>query len=128
MTTRLLLDTNALLWLLAGDDRLGPASRAAVTTTPELVVSVASLWEVAIKVSLGKLAPVPELGRAVGELGFVRLDIADSHLAVLERLPFHHRDPFDRLLLSQATAERLTLLSADQAFAAYDVPLLDARR
>lgn len=127
MSRRLLLDTNALLWLLAGDDRLGRSARRTVETAADLWVSVASLWEIAITVSLGKLDPVPDLGETVRSLGLARLEIADTHLAVLERLPFHHRDPFDRLLVSQATAEGLTLLTADRELSAYDVPLVDAR-
>ncbi|MGQ0479925.1 MAG: type II toxin-antitoxin system VapC family toxin [Pseudonocardia sp.] len=124
---RLLLDTNALLWLLDGDERLGPSARAAVEEAVTLTVSVASLWEVAIKVSTGKLAPIAGLHRALGELGFDRLDIADSHLLAVQELPFHHRDPFDRLLISQAMVERLTVLTADRVFTDYDVQVVDAR-
>ena len=123
----LLLDTNALLWLLDGDERLDPSARDAVQSADTLAVSVASLWEIAIKVSLGKLSPMPGLADAVRVLGFARLDIADSHLTVLQRLPFHHRDPFDRLLIGQAMAEALTILTADRAFSAYPVQVADAR-
>lgn len=124
---RVLLDTNALLWLLDGDDRLGPSARHEVERAETLSVSVASLWEIAIKVSLRKLAPIPGLHRAVRDLGFDRLAISDAHLGALEHLPHLHRDPFDRLLISQALVERLTVLTADRAFTAYAVPVLDAR-
>lgn len=124
---RLLLDTNALLWLLDGDDRLGPEARQVVHRAETLVVSVASLWEIAIKVSIRKLAAIPGLHAAVGDLGFERLAITDGHLVTLERLPHLHQDPFDRLLISQALVERLTVLTADDAFTGYDVRVLDAR-
>ncbi|MGL5819934.1 MAG: type II toxin-antitoxin system VapC family toxin [Phycicoccus sp.] len=124
----LLLDTNALLWLLDGDERLGPSARHTVDGADGLVVSVASLWEIAIKVSLGKLEPVPALPDTLTDLGFTRLDIADTHLAVLQSLPFHHRDPVDRLLVSQATAEGMAILTSDRAFARYPVHVVDARR
>lgn len=124
---RLLLDTNALLWLLAGDDRLGTSARAAVERAETLVVSVASLWEIAIKISIRKLAPIPRLHSAIQELGFERLAINDAHLAALQDLPHLHRDPFDRMLISQAFVARLTIVTADAAFAGYAVPTLDAR-
>lgn len=124
---RLLLDTNALLWLLGGEDRLGASARESVEQAETLTVSVASLWEIAIKVSLGKLAPIPRLPQVIRTLGFERLGIDDGHLAALQDLPHHHRDPFDRLLISQASVERLTIVTADSAFTGYAVPVLDAR-
>jgi PIN domain nuclease of toxin-antitoxin system len=125
---RLLLDTNALLWLLAGDPRLGAQARQQVDTAAELVVSAASLWEIAIKVSIGKLAALPGLPAVLAEAGVRRLGIEDEHLRRLESLPWHHRDPFDRLLIAQAQAEALTVLTADPAFGDYAVPARDARR
>lgn len=124
---RLLLDTHALLWLLDGDKRLGPTARSEIDRAATLAVSVTSLWEIAIKVSLGKLAPISGLHEAIRDLGFERLAIADAHLKVLEHLPPAHRDPFDRLLISQAQVERLTVLTADAAFTGYAVSVLDAR-
>ena len=125
---RLLLDTNALLWLLAGDPRLGTQARQEVEAAAELVVSAASLWEIAIKVSLGKLAALPGLPAVLAEAGVRRLGIADEHLRRLQSLPWHHRDPFDRLLIAQAQAEALTVLTADPAFGDYAVPARDAHR
>ena len=124
---RLLLDTNALLWLLAGDPRLGAQARHEVEAAAELVVSAASLWEIAIKVSIGKLAALPGLPAVLAEAGVRRLGIEDEHLRRLESLPWHHRDPFDRLLIAQAQAEALTVLTADPAFGDYAVPARDAR-
>lgn len=123
---RLLLDTHALLWFLTDDARLSRTAHALVVApSAEVWVSAASLWEIVIKSSLGKL-PLP---RPFAELIPPQLEkeqiqvlpIRVEHLEVLERLPFHHRDPFDRLLLAQAVAERLTLISRDEAFAAYEV-------
>ena len=125
---RLLLDTNALLWLLAGDPRLGTQARHEVEAAAELVVSAASLWEIAIKVSIDKLAALPGLPAVLAEAGVRRLGIEDEHLRRLESLPWHHRDPFDRLLIAQAQAEALTVLTADPAFGDYAVPARDARR
>ena len=102
---RLLLDTNALLWLVAGDPRLGMQARREVEAAAGLVVSAASLWEIAIKVSLGKLAALPGLPAVLAEAGVRRLGIEDEHLRRLESLPWHHRDPFDRLLIAQAKVE-----------------------
>ncbi|MDQ3151417.1 MAG: type II toxin-antitoxin system VapC family toxin [Actinomycetota bacterium] len=124
---RLLLDTNALLWLLDGDERLGPRSRETVETSEALVVSVGSLWEIAIKVSIGKLAPIAGLHAAVRDLGLERLAIEDEHLSALERLPLLHRDPFDRLLICQALVGGLTVLTAHEQFAQYGILVLDAR-
>ncbi len=125
---RLLLDTNALLWLLAGDPRLGAQARHEVEAAAELVVSAASLWEIAIKVSIGKLAALPGLPAVLAEAGVRRLGIEDEHLRRLESLPWHHRDPFDRLLIAQAQAEALAVLTADPAFGDHAVPARDARR
>ncbi|CAN5156922.1 type II toxin-antitoxin system VapC family toxin [soil metagenome] len=124
---QLLLDTNALLWLLDGDDRIGASTRAAVEGADALTVSVVSLWEIAIKVSIGKLAPIPGLHATIASLGFQRLPIADAHLVALEGLPHVHRDPFDRLLVGQALVERLTVLTTDRVLAQYSIPVLDAR-
>ncbi len=124
---RLLLDTNAVLWLLAGDRRLGRTAREDVETASALVVSVASLWEIAIKVSLGKLAALPGLPAALRDGGVHRLTIEDEHLRRLAELPWHHRDPFDRLLIAQAQAECLTVLTADDAFDSYAIPTRNAR-
>ncbi len=123
---RLLLDTNVLLWMLDDDTRLGASARAGIHHAEALAVSVASLWEIAIKISIRKLAPIPGLHDAVGNLGLERLPIAGPHLLALQELPHLHRDPFDRLLISQALVERLTVLTADPAFASYDVPVIDA--
>ncbi len=124
---RLLLDSNALLRLLAGDPRLGGQARTDVESAAGLVVSAASLWEIALEVSLGELAAPPTLPAVLSEAGVRRLGIEDDHLPCLQALPWHHRDPFDGLLIAQAQAERLTVLTADSASADHTVPTRDAR-
>jgi PIN domain nuclease of toxin-antitoxin system len=124
---RLLLDTHALLWWLLDDPALPAAPRRAIERAEAVFVSAASVWEVAIKQRLGKL---PELGFGVAELpGLIResrflpLAVEDRHAAAVAALPLHHRDPFDHLLIAQALAEQLTLVTRDRQFAAYGVRL-----
>lgn len=123
---RLLLDTHIVLWQLSGSRTVPGEARAAIEHASELLFSVVSFAEIGVKAAIGKLS-VPAhfadhvLGSGLRVLG---LD-ADHGLAVAD-LPLHHRDPFDRLLIAQARAERLTIVSADRRFAAYDVPLIDA--
>lgn len=124
---RLLLDTNALLWLLDDDHRLGPSARAEIERAETLAVSVASLFQIAIMVSIRKLEPIDGLHAAIRDLGFDRVAIADTHLDRLAELPHRHRDPFDRLLICQALVEGLTVVTADSSFAGYSVPVLDTR-
>jgi len=124
---RLLLDTSALLLALAEPERLAPEARAAIedhSSTP--IVSAASIWEIAIKRSLGKLAAPDEILAAVRGAGFETLDITPEHAERAGDLPPHHRDPFDRMLVAQALLEGCTLLTRDDALAPYEVPLLRA--
>jgi PIN domain nuclease of toxin-antitoxin system len=121
----LLVDTQALLWFVAGDERLSSRAREAIEA-PDTVnyVSVASWWEMAIKCSLGKLRlddPLEEFMKQRTDEGFRTLPIETRHLPPLLRLPFHHRDPFDRLLVCQAAAERIPVCTADPVFDRYDV-------
>lgn len=123
---RLLLDTHALLWFLAGDEKLSGVARALVEDDGnEVLVSAGSLWEIAIKLSLGKLGmsiPFEEAFPAQLDANEIRiLPILPSHLQGVVSLPFHHRDPFDRLLAAQALAEGAPLVSRDEVFDAYDV-------
>jgi len=123
---RLLLDTHTFLWAALRPSRLGPGCRRAILDDAnELLLSVASLWEMAIKASLSKLRLAVPLERLVEDgkanLGIGILSIEAGHALRVRDLPFHHRDPFDRLLVSQALAEGLTVLSADRAFDGYGV-------
>lgn len=126
---RLLLDTHAFLWFISDDGRLpARARRAILDSRNDRWLSVASIWEMAIKVSLGKLrldVSLDELvaSEAVGN-GICILPLEPRHAMAVAALPFHHRDPFDRILVCQALAEELTLVSGDAELNAYEVRLL----
>lgn len=122
---RLLLDTHVLIWWDEGA-RLSAAARSAIETADQVYVSAVSAWEIAIKVSLGRLRPTRTLTQAVEDSGFEELPVRLRHADQLTRLAPLHRDPFDRMLVAQAVAERLTLVSRDRALARYQVPLIAA--
>jgi len=119
---RLLLDTNALLWWRAGSRRL-PARVSSQIGDPDndIAVSIASLSEIAIKRGLGKLRFLEDFEQVIADEEFALLHITYTHLRELGDLPQHHRDPFDRLLISQSLAERIPVVTNDRAFAAYGV-------
>lgn len=123
-----LLDTHYLIWALSGDRRLnGHALDMLSDPKQPVVVSVVSLWEIAIKSSLGKLEVLDGVKGVLAQLpkmGFRVLGLGESHIAEVESLPLHHRDPFDRMLIAQARQEGMHLLSADPHFKAYDVRLV----
>ena len=123
---RLLLDTDVVLWQLAGADRLGLRTREAIAAATELRFSVVSFAEIGVKAAIGKLVVPDDLRDHVIASGLQVLGLAPDHALDVARLPLHHRDPFDRLLIAQARAERLTLVTADQRIASYDVSLLPA--
>jgi PIN domain nuclease of toxin-antitoxin system len=117
---RLLLDTHVFLWVVAGSPRLAPAARQLIEGADAVYVSAASIWEVAIKVRLGKLQADPEeLAGAIARSGFVELPVSAVHGAAVAKLAPHHNDPFDRMLIAQALAEPLRLVTADEALANY---------
>jgi PIN domain nuclease of toxin-antitoxin system len=126
---RLLLDTHALLWFWEGDTRLSEDARAALLDANNArFVSYATAWEIAIKVSLGKLflaISFEELFPAmVLASGFQPLPIKFEHLGRILSLPWHHRDPFDRVLIAQADREQLIVVSGDPQFLTYGVSVL----
>jgi PIN domain nuclease of toxin-antitoxin system len=122
---RLLLDTHIFLWAAAGSRLLKPAARRILESADEVYVSAASIWEVALKARLGKIKADPEaLAAAIDASGFVELPITSSHAAGVGRLEPHHNDPFDRLLIAQALAEPLKLLTADATLARYGAMVL----
>lgn len=127
----LLLDTHILLWWLADDPLLGERHRRAIADARNRVwVSAASAWEVAIKSALGRLAlpgPAAEvLPAALAENDFTPLPISVEHALRVAELPRLHADPFDRILIAQAIAETLTIVTADAVFASYPVSILSA--
>jgi PIN domain nuclease of toxin-antitoxin system len=123
---RLLLDTHVVLWQLAGSARLGQSAQAAIEQADELAFSVVSFVEIGVKASIGKLVVPPELRDHVVGSGLRVLGLTPEHALAVTELPLHHRDPFDRLLISQARAERMSILTADARFADYAVLVLDA--
>ena len=120
---RCLLDTHAILWTAWGSDQV-PASVRRAMQECECFYSIASLWELAIKQSLGKIgfeAPLAELDACCRRAGFRRLSIGISHLERLKTLPSIHRDPFDRLLIAQALEEGLAIVTCDRLIPQYPV-------
>jgi PIN domain nuclease of toxin-antitoxin system len=126
---KLLLDTHAFLWWVEGAPALGRRARAEVSNPDnEVFVSIASCWELAIKLSLGKLRLAQSLERFIPEQltrnGFVLLGVEFRHVARVADLPFHHRDPFDRVLVAQALQDELAIVSADRVFRKYGVTVV----
>ncbi|SFD81363.1 type II toxin-antitoxin system VapC family toxin [Streptomyces aidingensis] len=121
---RLLLDTHVVLWWLSDSPELSEETKILLDTEPGVCVSAVSPWEVAIKQSLGKLKGPDDLPERVRDCQFRSLPITAGHGVRAGRLPHHHRDPFDRLLVAQAQTEGLTLVTRDQHIPRYDVPVL----
>ncbi len=120
---KLLLDTHTFLWFVNDSPRLSASAKTLLESDVDLLLSMASVWEIAIKSSLGKLSLPDSFDKFIPQqlaLNDVEiLPINLTHLNVVVALPFHHRDPFDRLLIAQAVAEKIPIVSADQAFDAY---------
>jgi PIN domain nuclease of toxin-antitoxin system len=122
---KLLLDTHAALWWLADDARVGQdAERQLSDETNRVLLSAAVVWEVAIKRSLGKLQAPADLAPTLLAAGAQPLAVTLEHAAAVEALPWHHRDPFDRLLGAQALPEGAAIVSHDERIPAYGVPVV----
>jgi len=125
---RTLLDTHAFLWGIAGDRRMSPHARDLFIGPSNLLMSIASIWEILIKVQLGKLnlpQPAgPYVIRKLAENRIETLPIHLDHLLAFERLPLHHRDPFDRILIAQSIEEDLPIVTADSSFSRYPVDVI----
>ncbi|MFG1882334.1 type II toxin-antitoxin system VapC family toxin [Micromonospora sp. NPDC049102] len=120
----LLLDTHVALWAITGDPALGPELLDRLRHEPDIFLSPVTLWEITIKQSTGKLAGPPDLAERVRDMGFRELPVTHVHAIAAGRLPSHHRDPFDRMLVAQAITEGLALASRDPSIALYDVDVL----
>lgn len=125
---RLLLDTHTFLWFYAGDSQLS-TTKAALITDPanECFLSIASIWEIGIKTGIGKLTVrggIAQLEDFMQANALELLPISFLHIQAIQQLPHYHRDPFDRLLIAQALAEGLTLITRDAAFQYYALPLV----
>jgi PIN domain nuclease of toxin-antitoxin system len=122
---RLLLDTHVLLWQLAGTRPLGERAHAAIAAASELAFSVVSFAEIGVKAAIGKLTVPDDLQEHIVGAGVRVLGLSADHGLAVARLPLHHRDPFDRLLVAQARQEGFTLVTADARIHAYEVAVLD---
>jgi PIN domain nuclease of toxin-antitoxin system len=120
---KLLLDTLALIWWMSDDERIGPQARALIADPGnDVLISVVSLWEIVVKLRVGKLeADIQEIAGACESSGFIPLDVRLDHLRQLATLPMHHRDPFDHLLIAQAITEGAALVTDDRHAARYPV-------
>lgn len=120
---RLLLDTHVFLWWRADDRRVRRPTRDAIAAADVVFVSAASAWEAAIKTALGRLKIPDTVEAGVLASGFERLPISFAHAEAAGRLPQHHADPFDRMLIAQARLEGLTLVTHDRQFEPYGVDI-----
>lgn len=122
----LLLDTHVVLWWLADDPQLPDAIKDRLDHEPDVRVSAATIWEIAIKQALGKVTAPTDLPECVRDSGFRELPISFAHAMAAGRLPLIHRDPFDRMLVAQARHENLTLVTRDPHCQQYEVAILRA--
>jgi PIN domain nuclease of toxin-antitoxin system len=123
----LLLDTCVVLWWLDGAGLIAAEARAAIVDAPEVFVSAATIWEIEIKRAVGKLEAPGDVVDAVLGSGFRLLPIDAAHAVAAARLPRHHDDPFDRMLVAQARQEKLALVTADGRIPLYECEALAAR-
>lgn len=125
---KLLLDTHTFLWFVDDHPRLSAPAKALLESDADLLLGIASLWEIAIKVSIGKLTLAQPydtfISQQLATNAIEVLPISLAHLNIVSKLHFHHRDPFDRLLIAQAMTESLPIISVDTAFDAYSVERL----
>ena len=120
----LLLDTHVALWGLTADAALGADLLERLRHDPDIFLSPVTLWEITIKQTAGKLGGPPDLSERVRDMGFRELPVTHAHAIAAGRLPVHHRDPFDRMLVAQAKSEGLTLVTRDADIQRYEVDLL----
>ncbi len=123
-----LLDTHTLIWFLNGDKDLSSKARKAIESADAVnFISIVSLWEIAIKVSLERLdlkTPFEKIGEEIADNNFQMLPITFQDTLILSSLPFHHRDPFERLLIAQSQNNNFTLISKDQHFESYKIKIV----
>jgi len=126
---KLLLDTHTALWLMNEHEKLSPTAKMMLLNGEHtLYVSIVSAWEIAIKASLGKLyefnGSVKTFLAKIEDMPIILLPVTPRHVEMVETLPFHHRDPFDRMLVASAMAEKMCLITADENIQKYDVPFV----
>lgn len=120
----LLLDTHVVLWWLADDPTLSDDVKSRLDVEPDVYVSSATMWEIAIKQEIGKISQPADLQDVIRNSGFYELRISFEHVITAGRLPLLHRDPFDRMLVAQARCENLTLVTRDADCQKYEVDVL----
>ena len=123
----ILIDTHTLIWLLSASDKLSDKAKEMLKSGDKTYVSIASIWEIAIKQSIGKLELTYSVDDIVNKCQSYKIDILPikpAHIEYIKSLPFIHRDPFDRLLISQAKIEELTFISKDENIAKYDITVV----
>jgi PIN domain nuclease of toxin-antitoxin system len=126
---RLLIDTQIFIWSVMESENLSLQAREIMVNATDVFVSAASIWELAIKARIGRLEGNPkEFVTAIKQIGFKELAISARHAATVYELPFHHRDPFDRLLIAQALSEPLRLLTADKMLTQYSDLVITIQR
>lgn len=122
---RILIDTHILIWHLEGNAQLSPDRRNIIADAANnILISKVSLWEIAVKLSLGKLQLAKSLKEIISEIEFSTselLPIENDHILSVASLPFHHKDPFDRLMIAQALTENIPVITSDPDFASYGV-------
>jgi PIN domain nuclease of toxin-antitoxin system len=128
MENKFLIDTNTFIWLIEDDPKLPDSSKRLIDNlNNDIFISIASLWEMAIKISIGKLKLLGVLAQAIDEL-YARniriLPIDSLHILRVQSLPFHHKDPFDRIIIAQSLTENITLISIDGFFDSYGIKRL----
>ena len=121
---KLLLDTHAIIWWVRDDRRLGRQARNAIAEAGVVWVSAASGWELALKIAKGRLRIIESLRVTIAADRFTELQLTLQHTEELERLPVHHGDPHDRILIAQARVEGATIVTHDRAFEKYGVPVI----
>lgn len=125
---RILIDTHILIWFLEGNNSLSKSRRQIIAaSTNDVFVSIASLWEMAVKISIGKLTLAQPLADVIKQIDLENIEvsaISPEHILQVSTLPFHHRDPFDRIIIAQAQIEKLDVMSDDKEFSSYNINLL----
>ncbi len=125
---RLLIDTRILIWFLEGSHSLSSSRQQIISQTRnDIFISIASLWEMAIKISLGKLTlrrPLADVIKQIAIEDIEILPISLEHTLQVSTMPFHHRDPFDRIIIAQSQIQNLSVMTGDKDFASYGVKLL----
>ena len=123
-----LIDTHTFIWFIEGDKKLSKTAKEFISKKDvSTFISIASLWEIAVKISLGKLelkTSFSKISQLIFNNGFQILPIVFEDTLILSELPFHHRDPFDRIIIAQSITNKLSIISRDKIFSEYNISLI----